>query len=116
MGAAGLTLRGAVPTFLPMQLLIALALLVAFVLGVRYLQGRADVVILIEGGAATLARGEVPPTVLHDLDEIARKAPQASGEVRINGRGEGLELATEGLDEGLAQRVRNTLLIHRGRL
>jgi len=93
-----------------------LALLVLFVGGVAYARRRADMVITIAGGEVKLVRGKVPPTVLHDLLDVAQHAPEAEGRILINGRGDDLELTCEGLDEGLAQRLRNALLFHRARL
>ncbi len=99
-----------------MKLLLSLLLIAGSALGIRHLRGRADVVIRVEGGAVRLTRGALPPTVLHDLEAIARLAPEASGQIGLSGRGDSLVLRTEGLDEGLAQRIRNTLLLHRGRI
>jgi hypothetical protein len=93
-----------------------LVLLVVFVAGVAYARRRADVVIALAGGQATLERGRVPPVLLHDLAEVSRFAPGVEGRVKLRGKGDGLDLELEGLDESMEQRVRNAVMLHRGRL
>jgi len=93
-----------------------ISLLVLFVAGVSWAKRRADIVITITGGTATLTRGDVPPTVMHDLDDVVRKVPEAEGRLLLTGRGDDLTLTCEGLDEGVSQRIRNTVLFHRARL
>jgi len=81
-----------------------------------WLKLRADAVVTIRSGEATLRRGHLPVLVMHDLDALARSSPHAEGRVRVRGRGREITLSCPGLDEATAQRVRNTVLIHRARI
>ena len=94
-----------------MSLLLVLGGLVVLYLWVR--PGR---VIRLQGGQARCIRGAVPPGLLADLDEVARSLPQGKATVSLSGAGDGLRVAVKGLDEGGAQRVRNTVNLHRRRL
>jgi hypothetical protein len=91
-------------------------LLVLGGLVVLYLWVRPGRVIRLQGGQARCIRGVVPAGLLADLDEVARSLPQAKATVSLSGAGDGLRVAVKGLDEGGAQRVRNTVNLHRRRL
>lgn len=99
--------------FLP--LLLALAA-VAAVVGVFRVFGGPHTIVRIADGKAKVARGKPPARLIHDLDDVARKAPEASGRVEVSGRGSSLRLRVAGLADPLQQRVRNVVLLHRDRL
>lgn len=94
---------------------MSLLLVVAGLVGL-YLWVRPGRVITVEKGQARCTRGVVPPGLLADLDEVARRLPDARATVSLSGAGDGLRVEVKGLDEGSAQRVRNTVNLHRRRL
>ncbi len=78
--------------------------------------GRPRVAVDLSGGKAVLRRGQLPPGLLSELDDIARTGPELVGRVEIRGRGATLKVAVLGLTEGPAQRVRNVLMLRRDQL
>lgn len=73
----------------------------------------ARVVVALEGGDARVVRGRLPGAVVEDLRIVASLTPGVSGRVELRGSGDGLDIRTPGLDEGVAQRVRNALHLRR---
>ena len=69
---------------------------------------RPRVVVELADGRAHLRRGRLPGQVLEDLEVVARLTG-ARGRVALHGRRPDLEVRTDGLDEGTAQRVRNVV-------
>lgn len=99
----------------PVSLLLTLAAVAALVLVFRWFSG-PHIVVRIADGRAVVARGKPPARLVHDLDDVARRAPDATGRVEVSGRGDALRLRVAGLEEPLRQRVRNVTLLHRERL
>lgn len=76
----------------------------------------AHTVVRIAEGRARVVRGTPPRPLVHDLDEVARCAPDAAGWVEVRGKGSDLTLRVHGLGEHVGQRVRNVVLLYRNRL
>ena len=96
-----------------MQALLLLSLVVAVF---AWTQRRADAVVTIRKGEATLRRGHLPVLVMHDLDALARTSPHADGRVKVRGRGSMISMSCQGLDASTAQRARNTVMVHKARI
>jgi hypothetical protein len=65
---------------------------------------------------AELIYGDLPPSLRSDIHEIARST-RASGLLVLKGRGDRLRVETSSdLDDGVAQRLRNVVHLHRDRL
>ncbi len=88
----------------------------AGVAGFVWFVSRPRIAIELQGGRAVLVRGALPPGLLSELKDVARQAPGEDGRVAIHGRGQTLKVTVTGLDEGIAQRVRNVVLLRRDRL
>ncbi len=95
-------------------ILLALAAAVAaFVIAVR----RPHTLVRFAGGDCALVRGDLPPGLLQDLQDVARGLPNgARGSLGLHGQGDTLKLDIAGLDEFAAQRVRNVVLLQRSRI
>lgn len=95
-----------------------LALVAAFALGVGgfvWFVSRARIVVELGGGKATVTRGELIPSALRELRDVARHT-NAAGRLEIRGSKATLKLRFVGLDAGTEQRIRNVLLLQRDRL
>jgi hypothetical protein len=77
---------------------------------------RPRISVRLGGGRAVVQRGQLPPGLLSELNDIARHLDGGAGDVQIRGTGATLKLTVRGLDEGPAQRVRNVVLLRRDRL
>lgn len=94
---------------------VALGLVLVVGIGVLALKllGRPHTAIVIAGGRASVTRGRPPNALVGDLDDLARTVPDAHGHVWIAGRGADAHVEIRGVDEGLAQRIRNVVGLHR---
>jgi hypothetical protein len=95
--------------------LILLFVVVGGVLALKFAL-RPHTAIVVGGGTARLRRGSAPNALISDLQDLARGAPHAQGEVLISGRAPNVEVQVRGVDEALAQRIRNVVGLHRARL
>jgi len=77
---------------------------------------RPRISIRLEGGRAHIHRGQLPPGLLSDLNDLARRMGKGQGEIQIRGIGSTLQLTVKGLDEGPTQQVRNVILLRRDRI
>jgi hypothetical protein len=93
-----------------------LALAFGVVLVVIKLLARPHTVVRIEGGRASVVRGRPPSGLMGELLDLAAHAPGAAGRIELLGGGHRLTLRTPGLDEGMAQRVRNVVFLYRDRI
>ena len=87
---------------------VALALLALIALG-----NRPHSVVTLGDGRAEQIRGDLPPALVSDFKDIARRRRDAAGRVEIRGEGETLDVKTKGLDDQAAQRVRNVVMVRR---
>lgn len=98
----------------PMPLVVLLV--VGLVFGILRFLSRPHTVVRIAGGEATVVRGNPPSGLVPELSRLAADAPTARGRVQLTGGGTKLELGTPGLDEAIAQRVRNVIQQYRDRI
>lgn len=96
--------------------LIGFLVLVAILVLLWRAAARPRIVIRLAGGTATVVRGRPPAQLVTELGMVAALAPAAEGRVEIGGRAGRVELWTPGLEEGVAQRVRNVVRLHGSRL
>jgi hypothetical protein len=94
--------------YLLMLVLIAVLLFI-FVVGPRL---NELFLISIRDGELLVVRGRVPTALLQDIAEIATRHAVEQATVRaLRGR-DGARLATSGLDDGVAQRLRNSFHLY----
>lgn len=95
--------------------LLLILVFVALVGILRFLS-RPHTVMRLERGQVALVRGSPPSGLLSDLMDVASHAPEAVGQIALTGGGHKLDLKTPGLDEAVAQRVRNVVFLYRDRI
>jgi hypothetical protein len=96
--------------------LLLLIVVVAVVVGILRWLSRPHTVLRIERGTVAVVRGLPPSGLVSDLMDVASHVPHATGRVELTGGGRKLDLGTPGLDEGVAQRVRNVVFLYRDRI
>lgn len=63
-------------------------------------------------GEVLLVRGRCPPSLLHDIGDVLRRDGVTRARVRALRAADGAQLVLSGVDEGTAQRLRNTFRLH----
>lgn len=63
----------------------------------------------IRNGRCLVVRGRVPPSMMREIADVARRANIRRGEVRVVKREQRARLVTRGVDEGTTQRLRNVV-------
>ena len=61
----------------------------------------------VRGGRVLVVRGRVPPGLLHDIEDVVQRAGVERATIRALKAPEGARLVVSGVDEGVAQRLRN---------
>ena len=75
----------------------------------------AHTVVHLEGGRARVDKGRLPPKLVGDLRDVARRT-RVTGTVNIDGRGDSLRVTSTGLGERVEQQVRNVVLGYRDQI
>lgn len=95
------------------RLLLGLTIVVLVAI---FIWGRgAHTIVRIEGGRATVTKGRLPPKLVGDLRDVARRT-RARGTVNIDGRGDSLRVTSTGLGDRVEQQVRNVVLGYRDQI
>ncbi len=99
------------------QLAGVVVAVLALALGFRWLRSLsgATVIVVFGEGRVRVKRGQVPGLLLGELGDIARGTSRPEGRLEWSGQGTELVVSTRGLDDGSAQRARNTVMFHLGR-
>jgi hypothetical protein len=61
----------------------------------------------VRGGEALVVRGRVPATLLHDIEDVTHRAGVERATIRAEKIPDGARLLASGVEEGVAQRLRN---------
>ncbi len=99
-----------------MEAAVVVLVVTALVVGLLKWGGRPHTEVRLHGGEAVVRRGTPPRALVHDLADIAKSTPQGEGRVLLSGAGNKVHIDIDGLDEGLAQRVRNVVRMHQERI
>lgn len=91
---------------------LGLALAVAFALYLIFIRGNEIFFISIREGRALLVRGRVPPNLLAQIGDVARRGGVQRGSVQAYRGEHRARLSTSGFSEGDAQRLRNVFSLH----
>ena len=88
---------------------LLLLVVIAVLVGVFVVVPRLNELFLVSvrGGKLLVVRGRVPPSLLHDIEDVVRRAGVDGATIRAVKTPEGARLVTSGVDEGVAQRLRN---------
>lgn len=94
--------------------LVGAILILGFVAVVLIWIGRANEVAMVSvrDGRVLLVRGRLPPSLLNGIADVVRRARIERATIRIVKERGGARLLSRGLDDGLEQRLRNTLGTH----
>lgn len=88
--------------------IFAVAAVVALVL-VALSRANEIFCVSVRDGRCMVVRGAVPPSVLREIREVARRAGIRSGTIRAVKEGGRPRLVTRGVDPGSTQRLRNAV-------
>lgn len=64
------------------------------------------------GGRVLVVRGRLPASLLHDIEDVVQRAGVETAAIRAVKTPEGARLVAGGVDEGVAQRLRNAFQLH----
>jgi Protein of unknown function (DUF3634) len=91
---------------------LTLMIAVAFALYLILIRGNEIFFVSIREGRALLVRGRIPPSLLSEFGDVARRTKVKRGSIQAY-RGEArARLVCSGIDEGDAQRLRNVFSLH----
>jgi len=77
---------------------------------------RPHTAIKVDDGQVQLQRGSPPNALVHDLADVARSAPDATGRILLSGAGQSVQVEVRGLGDDIGQRVRNVVQVHHRRI
>ena len=97
------------------MILALFGITVAILVAVIVLGRGAHTVVHFEGGRVRVSKGRLPPALIADLRDVARRS-RAEGVVSIDGRGDSLRVTSVGIGEPVEQQVRNVVLGYRDRI
>ncbi len=66
----------------------------------------------VRDGEVIVVRGRVPPALFHGIEEVVRRARVQSGTIRAVKSDGASRLVVGGIDDNVAQRLRNTFGTH----
>ncbi len=94
---------------------ILVFLFVLFTLGVGaivYVRGGEIFALSVRDGRLLQVRGRIPAALFHDLQDVVKRARVRRASIRAVRAEGGARLVARGVDERVAQRLRNTLGVH----
>ena len=97
-------------------MLLPLALVVVAYLILRAMRAGELFFVRVRDGRVEVRRGAITPALLRDLRDVAASAPSARGTVTATKANPRPVLVVAGLDERVAQRVRNVFGLHAHRV
>ena len=97
------------------MILALFGITIVVLVAVIFLGRGAHTIVHLEGGRARVTKGRLPPDLVADLRDVARRT-RATGTVNIDGRKDSLSVSSTGLDERVEQQVRNVVLGYRDRI
>ena len=88
---------------------LLLLVVIAVLVGLFVVVPRLNELFLVSvrGGQLLVVRGRVPASLLHDIEDVVQRAGVESATLRAVKTPEGARLVTAGIDDGVAQRLRN---------
>jgi hypothetical protein len=94
--------------------LFAWIVIVAVIAGAWWFLSRANEIfcVSVRQGRMLVVRGRVPVALLHDIEDVVRRARVQRATIRAVSTQSHARLVTSGLDEGTAQRLRNVFGHH----
>ncbi len=95
-----------------MPLFVLLVLLVIIVFGVVISRANELFFLSIREGEVLLVRGRIPIGVRHDLEDVLQRADVRDASLRAVRSSGHSRLLVTGVDEGVAQRLRNAFGVH----
>jgi hypothetical protein len=91
--------------------LLALAA-IAVALYLLFVRGNEIFFVSIRSGRAMLVRGRIPPNLLTQIGDVARRSGIARGDVKAYRGEQRARIATSGIGQDDAQRLRNLFSLH----
>ena len=88
---------------------LLLLVVIAVLVGLFVVVPRMNELFLVSvrGGQVLVVRGRVPPSLLHDIEDVVQRAGVERASLRGEKTPDGARLRAAGVDEGVAQRLRN---------
>jgi hypothetical protein len=77
-----------------------------------FVRGNEIFFVSVRGGRALLIRGRIPPNLLSQIADVARRSGVASGSVTAYKAEARARIVTSGFDENDQQRLRNLFALH----
>lgn len=98
----------------PWEMLVTVAVFAVIVvaLWLVFVRGNEIFFVSVKDGRALLVRGRIPPNLLAQIGDVARRSQTRSGSVTAYKAEARARIATSGFDENDQQRLRNLFALH----